>query len=81
MGSHRLAVAGLVAALLGAGSVVLDEAVACSGALPRLVHLCFAHSACNALQASALKLLQCASSSSSHEHSCAQSALCAWLPK
>ena len=60
VGSHRLEVASLVAALLGAGSVVLDEAVACSGALPRLVHLCFAHPACNALHAALLRLLQCA---------------------
>lgn len=87
VGSHRLAVAGLVAALLGAGSVVLDEAVACSGALPRLVHLCFAHPACNALHASALKLLRCAPSCCrtilARAPSCAlgQSALRTWLPK
>lgn len=60
IGSHRLAVAEMGALLVGAGAVVLDEAVASTGITPRLVHLCFAHPANNALHAVTLKLLRCA---------------------
>lgn len=58
MGSHRLAVAEIAALLVGAGAVVLDEAVASTGIVPNLVHLCFAHPANNALHACTLKLLR-----------------------
>ncbi|BDA49618.1 hypothetical protein COCOBI_14-2380 [Coccomyxa sp. Obi] len=63
VGSHRLAVAEIAALLVGAGAVVLDEAVASTGIVPNLVHLCFAHPANNALHACTLKLLRAALSS------------------
>ncbi|CAL8464511.1 g4046 [Coccomyxa elongata] len=63
VGSHRLAVAEIAALLVGAGAVVLDEAVASTGIVPDLVHLCFAHPANNALHACTLKLLRAAMSS------------------
>ena len=58
VGSHRLAVAEIAALLVGAGAVVLDEAVANTGIVPDLVHLCFAHPANNALHSCTLKLLR-----------------------
>lgn len=68
VGSHRLAGSDLIGQLVGAGTVVLDELVTESGLLPRLVQLCFAHPACNALHSSVLRLLRCAPLTCSRTH-------------
>jgi hypothetical protein len=58
VGSHRLAVAEVTAQLIVAGAVILDEAIAKANIVPRLVQLCFAHPANNALHALTLKILR-----------------------
>lgn len=63
VGSHRLAAAKVASLLVSAGAVVLDEAVASTGIVPRLVHLCFAHPANNALHACILQLFTCGTNS------------------
>ena len=63
VGTHRLGVAQILAQLTSAGALILDEAVAKTGMVPKLVQLCFAHQGNNALHSTVASLLRYSSSS------------------
>ncbi|CAK0783391.1 hypothetical protein CVIRNUC_006590 [Coccomyxa viridis] len=63
VGTHRLGVAQILAQLTSAGALILDEAVAKTGMVPKLVQLCFAHQGNNALHSTVASLLRMAFSS------------------
>ena len=58
VGTHRLGVAQILAQLTSAGALILDEAVANTGMVPKLVQLCFAHQGNNALHSTVASLLR-----------------------
>jgi hypothetical protein len=66
IGTHRLGVAQIVAQLASAGALTLDEAIAKTGMVPKLVQLCFAHQGNNALHSTVASLLRSVSCSRAH---------------
>ena len=58
VGTHRLGVAQILAQLASARALVLDEAMAKTGMLPKLVQLCFTHPSNNALHSTVASLLR-----------------------
>lgn len=58
IGTHRLGVAQIVAQMASAGALTLDEAIAKTGMVPKLVQLCFAHQGNNALHSTVGSLLR-----------------------
>ncbi len=58
VGTHRLGVAQILAQLASASALVLDEAIAKTGAVPKLVQLCFTHPSNNALHSTVASLLR-----------------------
>lgn len=58
IGTHRLGVTQILAQLASARAWVLDEAVAKTGMVPKLVQLCFAHQGNNAIHSTVASLLR-----------------------
>ena len=68
VGTHRLGVAQILAQLTSAGALILDEAVAKTGMVPKLVQLCFAHQGNNALHSTVASLLRYPSPACNRPH-------------
>lgn len=66
IGTHRLGVAQIVAQLASAGALTLDEAIAKTGMVPKLVQLCSAHQGNNALHSTVASLLRSVSCFRAH---------------
>ena len=58
VGTHRLGVAQILGQLASARALVLDEAIAKTGMVPKLVQLCFTHQGNNALHSTIASLLR-----------------------
>ena len=59
MGTHRVAVAEVVARLLSIGNLAVDDAVAELQLVPRLVRLCLDRPHCSPLQVMCLRIIRC----------------------